>query len=354
MAYYIYQSPGRIIQIKGDDYLYFGGTSYLGLQSNPEFTHLLAGYLKIYGSSYGASRWSNLRLGIYEEAENYLAGWAGAEAALTVSSGFLAGQLVSSFFNRDIYKTFYAPNTHAALMQGQLAAYTDYESLGQAIKHHLGANSHRIPVLFTDSVDLSGSAYPDYGPLRALPLDQIVLVADDSHTFGFLGPSGGGTYRMLKELGPKELVVCASLGKALGLQGGVILCSDERRNSLWDTAFFAGASPAPPAHMAALVSAGEIYHKQRDLLATNIRCFNKEWNNRMGFTSIENYPVISYNNPELTAYLEGRKILVTDFPYPSSRADSFPGRIVLSAHHQISDILRLAGLLNSFPRPLGK
>ncbi len=105
--------PGRLLHHQGLEYLYCSGTGYLGMARNLAFASLLAGGLARYGTNYGSSRSSNLCLRIYEEAESYLARQAGAAAALTVSSGYLAGQMaVRALAGAGRFE--YAPGTHPA------------------------------------------------------------------------------------------------------------------------------------------------------------------------------------------------------------------------------------------------
>ncbi len=349
MAFYTDHPPGRTVQLNNQDYLYFGGTTYLGLQADPEFRELLIDNIRRYGGSYGSSRLSNLRLKIYEQAEKHLAAFTGSPAALTTSSGFLAGQLMAAYFGSGPYQLFHAPNVHAAILSGGQPVFGNYDQLEAAILSYLAGNSpNGAPVLFTDSIDLSGKSYPHFKALKRLPMKQIILVADDSHGMGIIGENGGGTYRSLAALGPKELLVCGSLGKALALQGGVILGSAKRLAQFWNTPFFAGASPAPPGHMATFILAGTFYERQRLQLERNIRHFEEKCPN-LGFLShIRGYPVYAFRNEHLTSYLAAKQILVTDFPYPASGTDALSGRIVLSAHHLEADIQRLCDSLNAF------
>ncbi|MGV3588073.1 MAG: hypothetical protein ACO1OF_13795 [Adhaeribacter sp.] len=106
--------PGRTLTANGREYLYFSGTSYLGMSRNQKFQALLQEGFRQYGLNYSSSRLSNVQLAVFAETENYLATYTGAEAALTISSGLLAGQLVVQALAGS--GTFiYAPRTHPAL-----------------------------------------------------------------------------------------------------------------------------------------------------------------------------------------------------------------------------------------------
>src|SRR3970040_1116859 len=108
--------PDRIIRVDGVEYLYFGGTNYLGITTNPDFQNILFESIKKWGTGFGSSRNSNIQLSIYETAEKLLAKNIGTEAALAVSSGMLAGKLVVEHLSNTTDAVFHFPDTHPALM----------------------------------------------------------------------------------------------------------------------------------------------------------------------------------------------------------------------------------------------
>ena len=86
--------PGRTITKDGKELLYFGGTSYLGLQTDADFQSIFIENIKKYGTAYSASRKSNIKISIFDEVDQYLAEMVGSKACISMSSGYLAGQLV--------------------------------------------------------------------------------------------------------------------------------------------------------------------------------------------------------------------------------------------------------------------
>lgn len=340
--------PGRKITSNNKEYLYFGGTAYLGVQTDKEFQNILIKNIKKYGSNYGASRKSNIRLSIYEEAENYLANWVGSESCIVQSSGYLAGQLVSGYFNTKAYALYYAPRTHAALYQTSGDAYIadNYTELKIELDRHLESQKESIPVIFIDTIDLFGANYPDFDGLKSLPLNKCIVVADDSHGVGIVGMEGSGAYRALAALHPKELLVCCSLGKAMGLQAGAIFGKKHMIEKLSDTNFFAGASPPAPAYMATLLEAKTIYDEKRNILKNFIALFQSKIGYPNNLKCLKEYPAFAYFDNKLTTYLEKNGLLVSSFKYPSERS-KYVNRIVLSAHHKKKDIEYLARCINT-------
>ncbi|WP_031428885.1 pyridoxal phosphate-dependent aminotransferase family protein [Flavimarina sp. Hel_I_48] len=347
MAIYLKKVPARTITENGREYLYFGGTSYLGLQHHPEFEDLLIKNIKEYGVSHGASRKSNIRLKIYDEAETFMANWTGAEASLIVSSGYLAGQLLRDYFDEDGYAVFYMPHTHTALSRKRDLFYGSNADLEHALEKHLNENPSQTPVLFLDTVTFSNENFPDFEFLKTLPLDRIILVADDSHGIGIIGEYGSGAFSKLSLLGARELLVCGSLSKGPTIQAGFILGEINRIDHLKNSLPFGGSSPASPASIATLLEADSIYTQQRKKLAENVNFFLDLVNNKSFFQYTAGHPAFAFRSIQLAEYLRENSVLVTHFNYPNSDAVVL-SRIVLSAGHTPEDIANLCGLINEF------
>ena len=347
MTHYIDTFPGREILVNGKKHLYFGGTSYLGLQTNEEFQQIFIRNIQKYGTCYGASRRSNVRFPVYEKAEKKLAEMVGSEACITLSSGYLAGQLVCNSFQDKRYKLFYAPHSHPALFLSPTKTYATFMALDIAIREHLNSKENAIPVIFIDTIDFSCGNYPSFGGLRSLPLEDLILVADDSHGLGIIGGEGCGCHPALSDLAPKELIVCGSLGKGWGIQGGAIFGSKKRISQFMATDVFGGGSPASPGSMATFLEARTIYRQQRELLKKNIAQFKNNLKAPENFLFMEGHPAFTFSNKDLADYLEANRIIVTNFPYPSED-DPLMCRIVLSASHTEKDIDQLVDLINCY------
>ncbi len=347
MAMYVKKVPGRFIIENGREYLYFGGTSYLGLQNHDAFEALFIKNIVEYGMSHGASRKSNIRLTVYEEAEAYMAKWTGAEAAMLISSGYLAGQLLRDYFDDDAFAVFHMLNTHSALFRNRDKMSQSPSDLKNAIEAQIEENSSITPVLFLDTVSFSEDNYPDFKFLKTLPLDRIILVADDSHGLGIIGENGVGAYPVLNTLGAKEVLLCASLSKGPTVQAGVILGENNRLEKLKNRLHYGGSSPASPASMATLMQAETIYVEQRKKLSENVDLFLKLVENASFFKRTKGHPAFNYSDPQLTEFLEKNGILVTHFNYPNPQA-AVLSRIVISAGHTFEDIEELSGLINRF------
>lgn len=347
MAMFIDSFPGREIKVEGEKYRYFGGTSYLGLQDFAPFQELFIKNIRKYGTNYSASRKSNVRFSVFELVEDYLADLVGADACITQSSGYLAGQFLSDYICKQNYKPFFAPNTHSALFRNKVKKYVTYASLNIALRNYLNEPNAKTPVLFMDAIDFSGGGFPDFESLKILPLKDIILVADDSHGIGIIGKNGSGVYGALQALNPKKLFVCCSLGKGFGIQAGAIFGNKEDLLQMENSSFYGGASPASPAAMATFLEAMPIYFERRTNLQANLDRFLKNVGSIKLFRHMDGHPTFTFLNPELVDFLEKHKVIVTNFNYPDEGSETM-SRIVLSASHLPSDIDLLTSTLHSF------
>lgn len=346
MPHFVDSFPGRELVLNGEKFLYFGGTAYLGLQTDLDFQNLYIQNIKKYGTNYGASRKANVQFTIYEEAENHLANLVGSESCLTLSSGYLSGQLISNYFHKNGHQCFYAPETHEAVHQLQSKNHKDQNQLILDLKKAVEVVD-KNPVLFLDSINLGGENYPDFGWLEKLPLEDLILVVDDSHGLGIVGDNGGGVFKSLGKIKSKELIVCGSLGKGFGIQAGLIAGSGQLIEDLKSTDMFAAASPTSPASMATLIDSSELLSKKRIALRNNIDYFIKCLKKLEVLTSIKDYPSFMVNDQRMPEYLLTHNIIITDFNYPTEN-DDVVQRLVLSAHHTKEDIETLAKVIDMY------
>ena len=345
--------PGRLLHHQGREYLYCSGTGYLGMARNPEFATLLAEGLARYGTNYGSSRSSNLRLRIYEEVESYLARHASAAAALTVSSGYLAGQMAVKAL-AEAGRFEYAPGTHPAAWLATAPAappatlpHADWSA---QLLARLATEPPAPVVIVSNSLDpLHACAY-DFSWAAHLPDNRLVtLLIDDSHGFGVMGPAGAGVFAQLHaRLGNVRLVVVASLGKACGVPGGVVLSSDAQFVAeLRRSAFFSASSPIVPAYLYAFVRAGQLYAQARQQLAANTAQFAQATAATGLFQCFEGFPVFYTPANKLADYLQERGVWISSFPYPAP-TDAPITRVVLSALHTAEDVAHVAALAREF------
>ena len=345
MNYITNQLPSRIFTTNHQEYLWFSGTSYLGMPHHQGFRGNFAKALAQYGMSWGSSRNSNIRLDIYEKAEIELAKFANIPAALTVSSGMWAGQLVVNFLQKPNTKFFFAPKTHPALWNSSTLQLEDWEKglsysdwASKIVKKVQECTTENI-VICSDSV---GSPYVeafDFQWINQLPVDKnITVVMDASHSFGV---------KTFPRSVKVRFIITASLNKAMGMTGGVILSDPETVSSIRQSPMFAGASPMMPALLETFVNSLEYFTEQQQKLSENITYFNSLIPQNSFLDYIHNYPAYCTHQSGVHEYLKENGIMTACFPYPTS-TDLPVTRIVISALHLKEDLKKLAELVENY------
>lgn len=336
------------ITCEGKAYLFFSGTSYLGMNYNTRFRELITEGMEKYGNNYGSSRNSNFRLKVYEEAESALALFAGAPAALTVSSGFMAGQLVVNTLQEDNYFVF-APNTHPAVCRHQADFYEgDFQRWAEEIADTIATLPADKIAIVCNSNDPLFCKHYSFDWVLSLPGNKkITLVIDDSHGIGVTGEHGRGIYNKIRHRENINLIVVASLAKAMGIPGGVVLSDDCTISQLRENSFFGTSSPIAPGYLYAFAKAGQVYSDARKQLSENIGLFNSLLPNRDMFDALAGYPVFYTAAHSLPGFLNGHGILISAFAYPNPQG-SIVTRVIINSGHAKKDIERLAHCLHLF------
>ena len=298
-----------------------------------------------YGMSWGSSRNSNIRLDIYEKAEIELAKFANIPAALTVSSGMWAGQLVVNFLQKPNTKFFFAPKTHPALWNSSTLQLEDWEK-GLSYSDWASKIVEKVQECTTENIvicsDSVGSPYVeayDFQWINQLPVDKnITVVVDASHSFGMkTSPQNVGV----------KFIITASLNKAMGMTGGVILSDPETVSSIRQSPMFAGASPMMPALLETFVNSLEYFTEQQQKLSENITYFNSLIPQNSFLDYIHNYPAYCTHQSGVHEYLKENGIMTACFPYPTS-TDLPVTRLVISALHLEEDLKKLAELVENY------
>lgn len=330
------------INIGGKTYLYFGGTAYLGIPQNKDFIEIYVNGIAKFGLNNGTSRKNNIQLGIYNDAESAAAERFKAEDALITSSGYLAAQLTVNALSSS-GKVIYAPNTHPALWldnpQEDSQSFLEWAGKTTAL---INTSRDKSWVLISNSMNNLFPELYNFDFLNQInPDKKIVLIVDDSHGIG-VNNNGMGIFSTLPKCPNIEIVVVASMAKALGLDAGIVLSSKKIIQQLKDTNIYIGASPPSAAGLYAFIRAEEIYKNAWGKLRQNYDLFKTEANLNWRFDP--QFPVVRYDEPDLSSRLMQKQILISSFPYPNIN-DKPLERVVLSSWHTEADILRLIAAL---------
>jgi 7-keto-8-aminopelargonate synthetase-like enzyme len=277
-----------------------------------------------------------------------LSHFTGAGAAVTLSSGFLTGQMVVRLLeNTGMF--IYAPRTHPALWRRAEDFFDgDYLQWVEGLRDELLKIADKNIIILTNSLDPLQAKRYDFSWIKLLPQDKnITLIVDDSHSFGIIGSAGAGIFKELSAYQHIRLIVVSSFGKAFGIPGGVVLSDAETVAAFKRNPFFGGSSPVIPAYLYAFLHSQNIYRQERQKLFANIRQFESLIAGTGLFEYFTDYPVFYTRENRLAAFLKENNILISSFPYPSPQSEHVT-RVVINSLHTPEDISRLAEVIGNF------
>lgn len=302
----------------------FAGTSYLGLDRHPHYLELVKEGLDYYGTHYGGSRLAPHSPAVFEEAEAAFAEWTGAPAALLVSSGTTAGQLAARFLSKYYDSIHFSPYAHPASWWPAGVQYDSWKDWIMALQRGLTVGC-------TDAVNALKVSEPPWQ--RILSSAPPALMIDDSHLLGCFDGKPGGSWSTLRKNFAGELLINASLAKALALPAGLILGEKEDIQRVRALPQFGGASPPAPAYLHAWLNAQDLIAEQFDKLQHKLRRIHtlaQQVPEKMEM--LAGFPIIRLLDHKWVGQLEKKGIAISSFRYPKSDSELY-SRIVIRADH---------------------
>lgn len=327
----------------------FCSNDYLGLSQQFEVVAALQDAASRDGAGAGASHLVCGHHALHEALEREMADWLGYPRALLFDSGFTANLAVQqALLGEDTDVCVQDRLNHASLLDASRLAgcrlrrypHLDSEGAMRQLKHA----PEGAAMLVTDGVfSMDG----DIAPLRSLSLvarmQQALFYVDDAHGVGVVGEHGRGCVADAG-LGVNEVPLqLATLGKALGSHGAVVLGEDALIQHLAETARpYIYTTAMPPAQAAASLAAVKLArrdHWRRQKLTELIGLF-REGARRHGLELMPSdtpiQPLLCGDESTvmaLAATLEASGFLVSAIRPPTVPEGKARLRVTLSALH---------------------
>lgn len=337
-------TPGNTAMITGRPLLFFSGFSYLGLHAHPVFREALKAGIDRYGTVFISSRIANIRLSLYEELEHALAVLQRQQAAATFSSGYMAAQAAVQYAASK-GQLLYAPGAHPALwLHNPVIPALSWNDWVQQTTVQVNAHPDNTFVIAADAVNPLTSTINDFSWLSGLQRRVLVLI-DDSHGIGILGPEGNGIAPALPQHTPVRYLLTASLAKAYSIQGGVISGTAADIAAIKKQPFFTAGTPVMPANAFAFLNSFSLHAMQRELLQQRVALFAKLTAEKNNVHNPFLLPVFLLQNaPGIEEQLLLHDIIISSFGYPDPDSPLI-NRIIISALHTPADLHLLQSLL---------
>ena len=344
------------VSVAGREVLNFCANNYLGLADHPEVIEAAKQALDRWGFGMASVRFICGTQEVHKELESRLSDFLGMEDTVLYSSCFDANGGVFETLLDDRDAVISDALNHASIIDGiRLSkakrlryANRDMAELESRLKE---ASDARRRLIVTDGV-FSMDGY--VAPLREIcdladRYDAMVMV-DDSHAVGFVGPTGRGTPE-LHGVTDRIDIITGTLGKALGgASGGYVsarkeICELLRQRSR-PYLFSNSLAPVIAAASLRILDLLETTSEARERLRANTVRF-REGMTKAGFDILPGdhpiVPVMIGDAAEAAAMAErllDLGIYVIGFSYPVVPHGQARIRVQLSAAHSPEDVDR--------------
>jgi 8-amino-7-oxononanoate synthase len=348
-------APGRTVVLDGREVLDFSSNNYLGLADHPALIRAAIEATERHGTGAGASR---LVLGtqpLHIALEQALAAFHHRPAALLFGSGYHANIGVLQTLARDGDVIFSDALNHASIIDGcrlSRARVVVYPHLDvAALAGLLATHPGRRRIVVTDSVfSMDGDRAPVDELASLCRQHDAVLVLDEAHATGALGPGGRG---VAADAGALADVHVGTLGKSFGSAGAYVagerslieLLANRARSFVFTTALPPGVVAATLAAVHLLSSADG--NALRARLAAHIARFRQGLAElgllQPGAGTTPIFPVIVGDERQTMACsqrLLERGIHAQGIRPPTVRAGTSRLRFALMATHEPEDLDR--------------
>jgi glycine C-acetyltransferase len=331
-----------------------------------------------FGVGPGAVRFISGTYTPHVELEQRLAAFHGREAAMIFSSAYAAVVSVLTPLTTEKTALISDALNHNCIINAMrlsrplekaVYAHLDMGELGKALEAASGRAERAVVV--TDGIF---SMRGDHAPLEEIMdiaqryddrfPENVIVVVDDSHGIGAFGETGRGTEEYTGAA-PCDVLV-ATLGKALGVNGGYVTSTSAVTRFLRETSpMYIYSNPITVAEASAALRALEILDSDRGrALLEHLRSLTRRFEKglvSMGFEVIPgDHPVVplmvrdTARTRAIVAHLRRNGVLATGLSFPVVPRGDEEIRFQVNADHTEADIDYVLSVLGSFEEAAGR
>jgi 8-amino-7-oxononanoate synthase len=359
--------PGGKVRLGGEVLLNLSSNDYLGLSQDPRLIDAAQKAAARWGVGAGASRLVAGHLALHREVEATLAAFKGTEAAVIFSTGYMANLGTISALVGAGDKIFCDKLNHASIYDGinlsgaTLARFPHRDmSRLESLLQKAGTGRRLI---VTDSVfSVDGDLAPLQDLVELKDRYDAVLMVDEAHATGVLGPKGAGLADALGFTQRVE-VHMGTFSKALGSLGGYVAGDQRLIDYLHNRArSFIYSTALPPQVLGAIGAALDVVTQEperRRYLLSEAESF-RETLTQAGFdllgSETQIVPVLVGENArtlEFAGRLRERGLLAVAFRPPTVTPGRARVRFSLSAGHARGDLAVARQAITEVGRDMG-
>jgi 8-amino-7-oxononanoate synthase len=362
------------LQVDGQSMLAFCSNDYLGLAGHPDLIAAACAAAREFGVGAGASPLVSGHSAANAALEQELAAFVQLPRALYFYAGYATNIGIIPALVGEGDALFSDALNHACLIDGARLsrarihryAHADLDALETA----LAQSPARRKLVISDAVFSMDGDIADIPALLALcERHDALLLLDDAHGFGVLGPQGRGSLAHFGLTGPnasRRVLYMATLGKAAGVAGAFVAGDDALVEWLLQkTRSYIFATAAPPLLASALRASLRLIESEQWRREHLVRLIGRlrqglagvlrgtHWTLDESSTAIQ--ALVIGPNEEALAVMDGlreRGLWVPAIRPPTVPEGTARLRIALSAAHSEADVDQLiAALAELAPRP---
>ncbi|HUF12328.1 MAG TPA: aminotransferase class I/II-fold pyridoxal phosphate-dependent enzyme [Longimicrobiales bacterium] len=363
------RGPRMILEGQGErPFIRMNSNSYLGMSLRERVVGEEEEATREYGAGPGAVRFISGTYGPHVELERALARFHGRDAAMLFSSAYATVMSVIAALTSERTWLVSDALNHNCIINGMKLArpagkgiyrHNDVDDCRARLSEAVG-KADRV-LLITDGIF---SMRGDHAPLAEIVAaarefddrfpENVVVVVDDSHGVGSFGATGRGTEEYT---GARADVLIATLGKALGVNGGYVTCDDAVVRYLRETApMYIYSNPITVGEASAALAALKLLDGEEGrALLDRLRSLTKRFESgltKLGFEVIPGeHPVVplmvrdTARTRELVKHLFANGVLATGLAYPVVPKGDEEIRFQVNADHTEADIDEVLGVL---------
>jgi 8-amino-7-oxononanoate synthase len=308
-------AKGRLRALRPRAGVDFTSNDYLGLAESAELRQAAADAIAR-GVPIGAGG-SRLLRGNHDEHERLeceAAAYFGAESALYFGAGYTANVAIFSTLPQRGDLILYDELVHASVHEGMRRSRAEWESVPHndadafdaRLRQWRATGARGQAWISLESVYSMDGDSPNLGDMLAVAERHgAVLLVDEAHATGVLGPLGRGLAATFE--GRPDAITLHTCGKALGTVGGFVLAPKVVREFLVNRArpfiFATAPSPLTAAVTRAALDISRTQPQRRDRLAQLVAFADRELRRRCGITSSGSHilPIIVGSDVRATA-----------------------------------------------------
>ncbi len=363
---------GARMSVNGQSILAFCSNDYLGLAQHPRLVQAACDAAQVYGVGSGASPMVSGHSAANAALEHELAAFVGLPRALYFYAGFATNSSIVPALVGAGDAIFSDALNHACLIDGARLSRAQIHRYAHAdlaaLERELAQSSAARKLVMSDAVfSMDGDSADIAGLLALCERHDALLLLDDAHGFGVLGPQGRGTLAQAGLYGPKasrRVLYMATLGKAAGVAGAFVAGDDALVEWLLQKTRSYTFATAAPALLASALRVSLQVIEQDDWRRTHLQRLvarlrssltaglqGSRWQLSDSQTAIQ--PLLIGRNDEALTVMEGlrlRGIWVPAIRPPTVPEGTARLRIALSAAHTEADVDQLIEALATLAR----